>query len=144
MDWGGPVKLQRKRCCGSSGICEGGPAAECGCELYPRIVAAGAELCEETSLGKWIAEGRPRGVIGAQKDVDASHQQPLNRPPPLLVARRSTKRHIGEFVVQYERNKIPRGRGREGRDNEAVSINDLVDDDAVIDAVCSHAFCRRS
>lgn len=65
----------------------------------------------------------------------------MNRPRPPLVARHSTERRIREFVVQHERHMI--SCEREGRDDEAVSIYDIIGD-AVMDAVCSCAFRGRS
>ena len=67
--------------------------------------------------------------------------QLLNRPPLPLVAHRSTKRHIRYFIVQYERHRA--ACEREGRDEETVSIYDVVDD-TVMDAVCCSAFRGKS
>lgn len=67
-------------------------------------------------------------------------QQISNRPPLPLLARRNTKRHLREFVVQFERHMI--SCERNGMKDEAVSLHVLVDD-AVLDAVCSRAFYGR-
>lgn len=61
--------------------------------------------------------------------------------PPLVVARRSTKRYIREYVVQHELYRTTCE--REGREDEALGVYYRVDD-AVMDAVCCRAFRGRS
>lgn len=65
------------------------------------------------------------------------NQQPLNRSPPPLVARRNSKQHIREFVVQYGRRRVLCE--REEREDKAVSIHD-----AVMDAICSQPCFTRA
>lgn len=121
---------------------EGGLTVEkcTDCELCPRRAAAGVELRREGLAGNWSAEKWSWEVASARKcrrHLWISSPR-TNRPTPPLVARhRSTKRHIQEFVVQYERHRA--SYEREGRDDEAVNI-DYVEDHAVMDAACSRAF----
>lgn len=64
--------------------------------------------------------------------------QPLNRPPPPLVARIIAKRYIREFMVEYEWRRT--SCELENRDDGVVIFHDLVDDALVMEAVCSRAF----
>lgn len=64
------LKLPRGECCGSCRSCEGGLTEECGCELYPRKAAAGAQVCEGASVKELRA-------IGVEEDVDASRPTPV-------------------------------------------------------------------
>lgn len=52
-------------------------------------------------------------------------QPPMNRPPPPLVAGRSTEQHVREHVIKYQRRRTLLE--REGRD-----------------AICSRSFCGQS
>lgn len=67
--------------------------------------------------------------------------QLMDRPPLPLVARRITKWHIREFVLQYQRHRAS-CETREGREDEAVNIYELVDD-TNINVVCCRAFPGR-